>query len=100
MVRRLHMKGTLLISQLDSLENSNKKRRVFFNIGDIKSAEVSNRLINLLHDCDIVDINDIVLKYNGIELNITIQQIPSVLKMLCKKNFCIYEVYQPYNPEE
>jgi len=40
--------------------------------------------------------NDIVFKYNGVELNITIQQVPVIIKMLCNENISIYEVYQPY----
>lgn len=93
------MDRTILINRLDSQDNSHRKRRVFFNIGDMNAPEVSNRLIDLLHECNIVDSNDIVLKYNGIELNIATQNIPEIIKILCREDFSIYEVYQPYSPE-
>ncbi len=93
------MNRPLLISRLDSQDTSNKKRKIFFAIGGINTTEVSDRLIRVLHNCKFIDMNDIVFKYNGVELNITIQQVPVIIKMLCNENISIYEVYQPYNPE-
>lgn len=95
----IDMDRTLLISRLDLQDDSNKKHKVFFTVEGISTPEISNRLIDLLHNCKFVDSKDIFFKYNGIELNIAIKQIPEIIKMLCKENFSIYEVYQPYNPE-
>ena len=53
----------------------------------------------MINDSKIIESNDMVLKYNGIELNIGIQQIPVITKLLCDKNLSIYGIYELYNPE-
>lgn len=93
------MNRTLLISRLDLQADVDKKRKIFFTIGGINTPEVTNRLIKVLHSFDFIDTNEIVFKYNGIELNIVIQQVPDIIKKLCEEDISIYEVYQPYNPE-
>jgi len=94
------MNSTLLINKLDPNECCDKKHRIFFMIGEMDNPETKNRLIDLLHNNNIVEDDELILKYNGIELLICVQQIPSTIKFLCKEGFSIYEVYHPYNPEE
>ncbi len=93
------MNKILLINRLDPQDYSDKKIRVFFLIGGMNIPDVENRLIDVIKESKIVEPEDMLLKYNGIELNIKVQQIPTVIKLLSQNNFSIYEVYQPYTPE-
>ncbi len=67
-------------------------------IGGMEVPSIENKLIDIINESNIIEPDDMVLKYNGIELNITIQQIPMVIELLNKNNFSIYGVYQIYNP--
>ncbi|MBZ2175285.1 hypothetical protein K8M07_08445 [Schnuerera sp. xch1] len=93
------MNRILLINRIDSQDYSEEKYKIFFMIGGMDIPEVKNRLIDMLHNCDIIEPDDLYLKYNGIELYISIQQIPVIVKLLSKENFSIYGIYKPYNPE-
>lgn len=94
------MNKILLINRIDPQDYSNTKNKVFIMIGGMNIPAVDNRLIDVINDSNIVEPDDMVLKYNGIELNITIQQIPAIVKLLCDESFSIYGIYQLYNPDE
>ncbi|NLJ99596.1 MAG: hypothetical protein GX320_10120 [Tissierellia bacterium] len=94
------MNKILLINRLDPQESSDTKDKVFFMIGDMNKPSAENRLIDVLNKSGIIKCEDIILKYNGIELNINIQQIPTIVKILVNEDFDIYGIYQLYNPEE
>lgn len=94
------MNKILLINRLDPQDYSQIKDKVFFMIGGMNIPSVENRLIDVINDSNIIKTEDMVLKYNGIELNINVQQIPVIIKLLSNQNFSIYGVYQVYNPDE
>ncbi len=94
------MNNILLINRLDPQDYSPTKNKVFFMIGGMNIPAVENRLIDVINDSKIIESDDMVLKYNGIELNISVQQIPIIAKLLCDENFSIYGIYELYNPEE
>lgn len=93
------MNKTLLINRINPQDFTNLKKNIFFLIGDINVPEVDNKLINVLNKTDLVDKNDIVFKYNGVELNITVQTIPKIISLLIKEDLSIYSVFQTYNPD-
>lgn len=93
------MNKILLINRLNPEDVSDEKHRIFFMIGDMKNPEVEERLIGVLNGSKLIEPQDLVLKYNGVELFIEIKHIPVIIKLLCDNNFSIYEVYHPYNPE-
>lgn len=94
------MNKILLINRLDPQNYSQTKNKVFFMIGGMNIPSVENRLIDVINDSNIIKPDDMVLKYNGIELTIAIQQIPAIAKLLNNENFSIYGIYQLYNPDE
>ena len=94
------MNKILLINRLDPQDYSQTKKKVFFMIGGMNIPAVENRLIDVISDSNIIESKDMVLKYNGIELNIAVQQIPVIAKLLSNENFSIYGIYQLYNPDE
>lgn len=93
------MNKILLISRLDPQDNSEEKKKTFFSIGGMNLTSVENKIIDILGSSGIVNLKDMVLKYNGIELDISTQNIPKVIKLLSQDNIQIYNVFQLYNPE-
>lgn len=93
------MNKIMLISKLNPQDYTNEKRKIFFILGGMNIPNIESKVIDILHKDGNIDLKDIILKYNGIELNITTQEIPSVVKLLCKENISIYSVYQFYNPD-
>lgn len=94
------MNKILLIDRLDPQDYSRTRNKVFFMIGGMNIPDVENRLIDVINDSNIIKLEDMILKYNGIELNISVQQIPIIAKLLGNNNFSIYGIYQLYNPGE
>ncbi|NLN14898.1 MAG: hypothetical protein GX185_04750 [Tissierellia bacterium] len=93
------MYSGMLINKTDPKDNSNIKKRIFFIIGGMDKIEVENRLIRLLNKSKLLDLKDIMYKYNGVELNITTQQIPKFVRLFTENNIDIYGIYEIYNPK-
>ncbi|WP_313756221.1 hypothetical protein [Tissierella sp.] len=93
------MNKIMLISKLNPQDYTEEKKKIFFSLGGMNIPTIENKIIDVLHKSGLIGLNDIVLKYNGIELNITTQQIPSIVRLLCNENISIYSIYQFYNPD-
>ena len=93
------MNKIMLINRLNPQDYTKEKKKIFFALGGMNISKVEDKIIDVLQNSGIVELNDLVLKYNGIELNITTQQIPSIVKLLCMENISIYCIYQFYNPD-
>lgn len=93
------MNKIMLVNNLNPQDYTEDKRKIFFVLGGMNISSVENKIIDILKKTEFVGVNDMVLKYNGIELNISIQNIPNIVKELCRENISIYSVYQCYNPE-
>lgn len=93
------MNKIMLINRLNPQDYTEEKKKIFFSLGGMNVTKIENKIIDILNKSGLVGLNDLVLKYNGIELNITTQQIPSVVKLLSLENISIYNIYQIYNPE-
>lgn len=93
------MNKILLISRLDPQDYTEEKKKIFFSIGGMNITSVENKIIDILINSKFIESNDLILKYNGIELNITTQKIPKVIQVLSENNIKIYNVFQLYNPE-
>lgn len=94
------MNKILLIDRLNPHNDSDEKHEVFFMLGGMQDPREEDRIIDVLNESTIVDSKDMVLKYNGVELNITVQDIPMVTKMLTENKIAIYGIYQIYSPDE
>lgn len=93
------MNKILLINRLNPQDFTNRKKQICFIIGGMNIPKVESRLIEVLKNTNILQVNDILYKYNGVELNITTQQIPIIVKQLSKNNIDVYSIYEVYNPE-
>lgn len=92
------MNEILLINRIDHKDYSGKKQRVFFQIGGMNLPRVEEGLTSLLNMSRLVEKEDIIFKYNGVELNILTQSIPIIVKLMTESNLSIYSVYAVYDP--
>lgn len=92
------MNKTLLINRINPQDFTKHKKRMFFLIGEINVPSKETRLIDVLNNSNLLEINDIVYKYNGVELNIEVQSIPEIVKLLANEDFSIYSIFEIYNP--
>lgn len=93
------MNKILLIRRPDAEDYTEEKKRVFFSIGGMNISAIENKIIDLLKKSGLIESDDLLLKYNGVELNISTQDIPKVIKLFSKEDVKIYSVFQLYNPE-
>lgn len=92
------MNKTLLINRINPQNFTKQKKRIFFLIGSMNVPEVEDKLVATLNNSGL-DIDDIVYKYNGVELYIDVQMIPIIVKLLSAKDLDIYSVHEIYDPE-
>lgn len=93
------MNKILLISRINPQDQTGEKKKIFFSIGGMNITAVENKIIDTLSNSEFINQDDLVLKYNGIELNINTQTIPKIIKLLSEADIEIYNVFQLYNPE-
>lgn len=92
------MNEILLINRIDYKDYSGKKQRIFFQIGGMNLPKVEENLTSVLNLSRLVEKEDIIFKYNGVELNILTQSIPIIVKLMTESNLSIYSVYAIYDP--
>ncbi len=93
------MNKIMLINRIDPQDNTKEKKKIFFVIGEMNKTSTENKLIDIIYNLNIMKSEDLILKYNGIELNITTQEIPMIIKELVNEGILIYSIYQNYDPD-
>lgn len=93
------MYKSLLINKINPQDFTKGKKRMFFLIGDMNILATEDKLVKLLNKSGLLEVSDILFKYNGIELSIDVQTIPEIVKLLAKENYSIYSIYEVYSPE-
>lgn len=93
------MNDILLINRINHNDFSSEKKKVFFQIGLINLPKVKNKLMDIIDSNRLIDKEDVIYKYNGIEVNILTQSIPILVKLLSENNIPLYGVFAIYNPK-
>lgn len=93
------MNDILLINRINHNDFSSEKKNVFFQIGLINLPKVKNKLMDIIDSNRLIDKEDVIYKYNGIEVNILTQSIPILVKLLSENNIPLYGVFAIYNPK-
>lgn len=94
------MNKTLLINRINAQDYTKIKKKIFFLIGNINLPIIEDKLVKSINESTLIDDkNDIVFKYNGIELNICTQKIPAITKLLTNAGISIYSIFETYNPD-
>lgn len=94
------MNKVLLINRINTNDNSIIKRRVSFILGGMNLSSMKDKLIDTINSSGLIDDNnDVLYKYNGVEINMATQAIPKIVKLLASANIPIYSVYEVYNSD-
>lgn len=93
------LNNTLLINRIDPENYSNNKKKVFFLLERPNTIAEEDRIMGIISNMPMLEKTDIIYKYNGVELNIKIKEIPKIIKELSKNDIGIYSVFEMYNPE-
>lgn len=94
------MNKILLINRINVNQFKEKRKRIFFIIGNMDNPHVENQLIDTLNDIKFLVKEDIVYKYNGVQLLMKEEYIPKINKILTNSGFDIYSIYELYDPME
>ncbi len=87
---------TLLINQLNTLDRGDD-RNIFFLIGNM--SEVTDVLLDNFNTVESPYYGKGTLRYNGMTLNISTDQIPEVVRKLVDLGLDIYGIYELYEPK-
>lgn len=89
------MHNTLLVNKIE-MDDSQKKVEVFFQIGQMN--KVRDKIMDFFNDPDSKIYERCLYRYNGIILNIKIEDIPTLVSSLVALDVEIYSIFQPYKP--
>ncbi len=92
------MNKIMLINRISPEDYSKEKKKIFFSIGGMNISAVENKVLDALQGAGLIQQDNLVIKYNGIELKITIQEIPRVVKLLVGEGIAIYSIFELYDP--
>lgn len=92
------MNKVLLINRINTKEFKEDKRRIFFLIGDIGKDNTENYLMDTLNKVEFLIKENIVYKYNGVEICMQEKNVPKVIKILVEAGIEIYSIYELYDP--
>lgn len=93
------MNKIMLINRINQGDHSEEKKKVFFSIGGMNIASIENKIMDALHKAGFIKKDNLVLKYNGIQLKIKTQDIPKVNKLLVEEGIDIYSIFELYDPD-
>jgi hypothetical protein len=94
------MNQVLLINRINTNDNSIIKRRISFILGGINLSSMEDKLIDTINNSGLIDdSNDVLYKYNGVEISMSTQTIPKIVRLLANANIPIYSVYEVYNSD-
>lgn len=90
------MNDVLLINRIDPDQTQSQETRVSFILEGMQVDEVCDLLIQILADLSFINLEEAVIKYNGIDLLLPQNLIPDCVKALCQAGLRIYGVYASY----
>lgn len=93
------MNKIMLINRINPQDYSEEKKKIFFSIGGMDIITVENKILDALDKAEFTKKDNLVLKYNGIQLKVNIQEIPEVVKLLTEEGIKIYSIFELYNPD-
>nr|WP_300002856.1 hypothetical protein [Tissierella sp.] len=92
------MNKVLLINRINTKDFQEDMKRIFFLIGDLQKNDTENYLMDTLNEVDFLRKENIVYKYNGVEISMQEENIPKIIKKLVEADIDIYSIYELYDP--
>ncbi len=94
------MNKILLINRIDTKNFRKEEKRIFFLVDESQREYVEENLIDIVNKIGFVSKENIIYKYNGVEILMKEENIPKVIKVLMDSNIAVYSVYELYDPME
>lgn len=94
------MNKILLINRIDTKNFRKEEKRIFFLVDESQTKYVEEHLIDIVNKIQFVSKENIIYKYNGVEILMKEENIPKVIKVLMNSNIDVYSVYELYDPME
>lgn len=91
------MNKVLLINRINPGDEQEKLVNMSFIIAGMEDEVTHNTLIKLIKDIDYISIENLVIKYNGIAVNMHLKNVPDFINLLCKNELRLFGVYEIYN---
>lgn len=91
------MNDVLLINRIIPGQTPNKQRRMTFVLGDMHDMERAEKVIDLLQASQFAIGNNLIVKYNGVEMLMEEENIPAVLRLFMDNDVDVYGVYHMYS---
>lgn len=90
------MNDVLMINRINPDQSQKQKARISFILEGMQEDRVCDRLIQVLSDLSYVNLEEAVIKYNGIDLILAQNCIPDCISALSCAGLRIYSVYASY----
>ncbi len=90
------MNNVLLINRINPNDQSPRPERITFIIGDMHLEATHQKIYKLIQNLDFVNIEELVIKYNGITVPLNISRIPDIISEFCPQDIKLYGVYGLY----
>lgn len=91
------MNDVLLINRIVPGQSPNHQRKMTFILGDMHNIELAERVIDILQESEYVIGNNIIVKYNGVEVLVEESAIPKVVRLFMDNDIDVYGVYHMYS---
>lgn len=89
------MNDVFLIKKIDP--SGTEKEKVSFLIANMDDPQTKDAVLDTIFHQDFEEIENIVIRYNGIVLDMCPGSIPNMVRLLCEKGVQIYGVYSLYD---
>ena len=92
------MNKILLINRIDTKNFKTEEKRIFFLVDYEQIKDSQQHLIDTLSRVEPLSKENIIYKYNGVEICMNEKDIPKIIKVLMEANINIYSIYELYDP--
>lgn len=94
MMKEYIMENSLLIRRLKPNIDLEELRTLSLVLGSMNEEAVVNSVIETLADLDYIDNSKVMLKYEGIDVLISYENLPNLILKLLESNVKVYGVYE------
>ena len=91
------MNDVLLINRIIPGGTPEKARNMTFILGDMHDIQFADKVADLIQETGFSFDENVILKYNGVEIRMLEQDIPEMIRIFNQKGIDVYGVYHLYS---
>lgn len=91
------MNDVLLINRITPGETPKRARNMTFILGDMHDTLFTEKVADLIRETGFVLDENVILKYNGVEIRMLEQNIPEMIRIFNQNGINVYGVYHLYS---